>query len=256
MTPFSFDRDGDDDRNADFGAAGGGFGRDRAGRGGEEEVTLPASTATDEDYMPMTRRDVEDLYAKSLRGTKEFLSRREADDPTASLAGLALAGTEIAAGAAVGGFLAQRFRQTGAIVPVGMLIGAVGLAGAQFGMFGKLSPDVRNLSLGAIASGVALWAAGRGIGAAGGGTAATAGMQQPQPQQFGPPAIPFGQPPQFGAQPLQALMPLMQMAPMAPYGTTPLAPQPAYAPLVQGGGGPAQDLMSLVAARRGMGGGF
>ena len=130
-----------------------------AGFGSERRDVADA----DPDFMPMTRRDVDSLYKSSLDRTRNFFASRETCDPTATLGGLALTASEIAAGAAAAAFLAQRFRQAGAVVPVGAILGAVGLAGAQFDMFGKLSPDVRNVSLGAIASAVALWAAGRGI---------------------------------------------------------------------------------------------
>lgn len=108
-------------------------------------------------------RSAEDLVRSSLREMSDFLGERETCDPTRTLSGLALTGGEILAGAALAGFLAQRFRQAGAVIPVGVTLGIFGLAAAQFNMLGRASTDLRNVSLGALASAAALWAAGRGV---------------------------------------------------------------------------------------------
>jgi hypothetical protein len=135
----------------------------RAAGTGRDRTDKPA--AFDPSFMPMTRRDaVTSLSHRSVEDTKRFLADRETQcERATSPAGIVLAGGEVLAGAALAGFLAQRFREAGAVVPVGVILGILGIAGAQFEMFGKLSPDVRNVAIGALASAAALWAAGRGI---------------------------------------------------------------------------------------------
>lgn len=159
----------------------------------------------DDAFMPMSRRDVDVLYRSAIGDMKSFLKERETCDPTRSLAGVAIAGAEIAAGAVIAGFLAQRFRQAGTVVPVGLTLGGLGLVAAQFEMAGKLSPDLRNLALGALASAATLWAAGRGViateeaGRPGTRVAGVLPQQMPPQMPFAPPS--FAQPPFVSAQP-------------------------------------------------------
>lgn len=208
------------------------FGESRGGGGRGYERDDRADH--DDEFMPMTRRDnVEDLYRSSLREMKEFLGEREVTDPTRTLPGLALTGGEILAGAAVAGFLAQRFRQAGAVVPVGVTLGLLGIAAAQFNMLGRASPDLRNISLGALASAAALWAAGRGV-------ISREETARPREDQAGQ---------------LQAMQPMQPQQPMqqgpgvgASYGLPPMYPTP-FTPPQPSFASAAADFQNLVARR-------
>lgn len=205
--------------------AGTDFDQDESAEGGGQGRDRDDASDADDEFMPMSRRDVDTLYRSALGDMREFLEQRKAHDPTKSLMGVAIAGTEIAAGAAIAGFLAQRFRQAGAVVPVGVILGAVGLAASQFEMFGRASPDVRNVSLGALASAAALWAAGRGVigaeEAAGRAGTRTAGAALPAPQ-------PQPQPQQVFA--FSQQHPPYPQHPQHPYAQQPYVPPPyAYA---------------------------
>ena len=199
------DRDVDRDADRDEDREGSGHGRERDD--GEREGGLMTMTRRDSE------RDVRDIYNASLDDMRSFLREREGDqeDPMKSVTSNAVTGLEIVAGAAIAGFLAQRFRQAGAVVPVGITLAALGLAAAQFNKAGKFSPDLRNISFGALASAVALWAAGRGAisaeGVALGGQPMTAGMLP----GMAPPALaPLAQMYMQQSQP----MPMQQQMPM------------------------------------------
>lgn len=210
---------------------GGGSGRDRGGRMSERESEL----------MSMTRRDpvreAKDLYRTSIDDMKNFLSERETAEPMHSVSGIAVTGLEIAAGAGIAAFLAQRFRQAGAVVPVGVTMAVLGLIASQFNMVGKLSPDLRNVSFGAGASAIALWAAGRGIiateAAAPAGQPATGGVTSPQPhaQPHAQPQPFVPQPPQqpFVPQPSQQqFVPRFPMPVVTPFGRPPANAPPQF----------------------------
>ena len=166
------DREDDDARDHDSDRDGGGHGSERDDD--DREGGLMTMTRRDSE------RDVRDLYNSSLSDMRQFLREREgAEDPMKSVTSNAVIGLEISAGAIIAGFLAQRFRQAGAVVPVGVTLAALGLVAAQFNKAGKFSPDLRYVSFGALASALALWAAGRGAISAEGftfGPTATAGM--------------------------------------------------------------------------------
>ena len=227
------DRDSDSDRDHD---------RDGGGSGSERD-----DERDDDGLMTMTRRDserdVRDLYNSSLDDMRRFLREREgADDPMKSVTSNAVTGLEIVAGAALAGFLAQRFRQAGAVVPVGITLAALGLAAAQFNKAGKFSPDLRNISFGALASAVAIWAAGRGMitteaAAFGPNTAGMfPGTAAPVPAPVF--ASPFAQPQM--QQPMQRPMPSMYRPQPAPVFA------PRQVPMVG-----AMDFHNLVASQGG-----
>ena len=235
--------------------------RDLASDGDGDGVGYDRDDAQDHDesveFMPMSRRDVDQLYDSALGDMKRFLDERKACDPTRSLAGVAIVGAEIAAGAALSGYLSQRFRVAGAVVPVGLLLGAAGLAASQFEVLGRFSPDLRNVSLGALASAAALWAAGRGIVASEGQTRTGAQLPQPQPQQQQAFAFSTSVPAQRAEERGQS-HPYYQQSPYAqPFPAQPIphpyAPAYAYAPSPQGQPQPvvsAVDFENLVSSRR------
>ena len=219
------ERDVDSERDRD----GGGYGR---ARDDEDEDGLMTMTRRDSE------RDVRDLYNSSLDDMRKFLREREgAEDPMKSVTSNAVVGLEIAAGAALAGFLAQRFRQAGAVVPVGLTLAVLGLAAAQFNKAGKFSPDLRNVSFGALASAIALWAAGRAAISAEGftfGPTATAGMLPAQTQ------VPF-----MFASPF--VQPMQQPMPMQPPAFAPQQQVRAVAPPTVG----RMDFYNLVAQQGG-----
>ena len=229
------DRDRDSDRDADRDSD-----RDGGGSGSERD-----DERDDDGLMTMTRRDserdVRDLYNSSLDDMRRFLREREgAEDPMKSVTSNAVVGLEIVAGAALAGFLAQRFRQAGAVVPVGITLAALGLAAAQFNKAGKFSPDLRNVSFGALASAVALWAAGRGM------ITTEAAAFGPNTAGMLPGAAAPAAPSMFFAQPVQ----VQQMQPPpAQWMQPPMQrPVPAFVPQrVQ----PMMDFHNLVAQRAG-----
>lgn len=193
--------------------------------------------------MTMTRRDssrdVRDLYNSSLDDMRSFLREREsAEDPMKSVTSNAVTGLELVAGAAFAGYLEQRFRQAGTMVPVGVTLAALGIAAAQFNMAGKFSQDLRNVSFGALASAVALWAAGRGaINAEGAGfpgataagsaptTAGMASMPSYAPSFPMPQTSSFLQMPPQQAPQAQPSMPMFMAAQAQPQGA--VASRPA-----------------------------
>lgn len=207
------DRDHDRDRDSDRDGGGSGSERDDEGEG-----TLMTMTRRDSE------RDVRDLYNTSLDDMRRFLREREsAEDPMKSVTSNAVIGLEIGVGAIIAGFLAQRFRQAGAVVPVGVTLAALGLAAAQFNKVGKFSPDLRYISFGALASALSLWAAGRGAISAEGasfGPPSTAGML---PGTAAPA-------PMFASsfQPQPMMQPMMQSVMQQPM-QRPMAPAPMFA---------------------------
>ena len=238
------DHERETDRDEDRDDEGGGRGRERDD--GEREGGLMTMTRRDSE------RDVRDIYNASLGDMKQFLREREGDqeDPMKSVTSNAVVGLEIAVGAAIAGFLAQRFRQAGAVVPVGITLAALGLAAAQFNKAGKFSPDLRNISFGALASAVALWAAGRGaissegaaFGVQPGGQPVTAGFFP----GMTPPALPTTMPPlapMYMQQP-QQMQPSMQRP--QPQGMPVFVP-PAF---VAAPAASRMDFTHLVASQR------
>ena len=231
-TDADYDRDPDGDVDVAHDEDGGsGFGRDR--RAAPPSPRLPAFNPA---FMPMTRRDgLSDLSRRSVEGTRRFLDQREKAEAATGAPGIALTGIEVLGGAALAGFLAQRFREAGAVVPVGVILGVLGLAGSQFEMFGKLSPDVRNLAIGALASAAALWAAGRGVISADALAAQQGAATGQQPAQF-----PQGMP-------QQGMMPQAQVPQQPPYYPPPQQlqqppAQPYYAPQAYGYAAPVAVL--------------
>lgn len=110
-------------------------------------------------------RDVDSLRDYVLKGTKRFIkksggggssSKKSEPDPFRTFAAAAVGG----AGAA---FLSQRFRDAGAIVPLGVLLGGLGYAASHLEVAGSFSKDVRNASIGAGLSSLILWVAGHGM---------------------------------------------------------------------------------------------
>ena len=196
---------------------GGGYGSERDDQG-RDEGALMTMTRRDRDHDYDSMRDTRDLYRESIGDMQRFLRERETAEPE-PIAGVAVTLLEVLGGAAIAGFLAQRFRQMGAVVPVGLTVGALGLAAAQFNKAGRFSPDLRNVSYGALASAVAIWAAGRGIISADavtfGGTATAGLMPAPSfaPLATQPFAQPQPQPQMFPQQPPQPQM-FQQSVPM------------------------------------------
>ena len=232
------DHDRDDDRDDE----GGGHGSERDDEG---EGTLMTMTRRDSE------RDVRDLYNSSLDDMRQFLREREgAEDPMKTVTSNAVIGLEILAGALVAGFLAQRFRQAGAVVPVGVTLGGLGLVAAQFNKAGKFSSDLRYVSFGALASAIALWAAGRGAISAEGMAfgPATAGMLPGAAPAPMPPMFSFLQQPQQVQQPQPMQQPMQWQQPMQPQRQPAQrmqqpVPQQAWAPP------PMMDFHNLVAQR-------
>ena len=113
--------------------------------------------------MPLSRRDVGELYASS-RDARKFVEQRR-DPPSKSPGSLALQTLESGAGAVGVGMLAGRMGTTsiGATgIPLGLALGAAGHAAAFFGLAGRYASHLHNLSNGAIDGWLALWGAGRG----------------------------------------------------------------------------------------------
>lgn len=238
-------RDHDDERDHNDRDGGGGSGHERDD--GEREDGLMTMTRRDSE------RDVRGLANASLDDMRRFIREREGDeDPMKSVTSNAVTGIEIGVGAIIAGFLAQRFKQAGAVVPVGVTLAALGLAAAQFNKAGKFSPDLRNISFGALASALALWAAGRGAITAEGLAFGpnTAGMLPPSVPAPAMAAAPAFTPPM--QQPM--MQPMMQQPPMMRPQVQPMMrPQPmpafvqqaAFVPPVTG----RMDFHNLVAQR-------
>lgn len=135
-----FDFDGDDDDSP-------------RGSGRERRDSAPATT------MPMTRRDIDSLYSSALRDTKSFLSKRREQKPgMPTAAEIAISGGEVIGGAMASAYLAQRLRQSGLVLPVGLTFGVLSLIASWFYgnkhlMFG---------GIGLVAGAGAMWAAGHG----------------------------------------------------------------------------------------------
>lgn len=186
---------------------------------GMERDDSPYGSRDEEDFMPMTRRDIDRLYDHALRDTKTFISKREQkSEPKAARSRseeLASIGA-LAVGALGTAYLSQRFRQAGAVVPLGILLGGIGYGSAHFGLAGGFSDYLKHASIGAaLASGV-IWAAGYGSLAA---ERAQAQVPTTTTAGFGPQVIrsPFGSPPEqaaFGPAPYSPFAP--PAAPAAP----------------------------------------
>jgi hypothetical protein len=139
----------------------------------------------------LSRRDVGELYP-SLRDQYKYLeSRRDPADKKGVAEHLVQTG-EVAAGAAGVGLIAGRLGSaslgnTG--IPIGLALGALGHAAAFFGVTGRFSDHIHNLSDGAIAGWVALWGAAQG------------GQMRQQASETGGGTVVAGAPPQATAQP-------------------------------------------------------
>lgn len=194
------DADGDYGYGSDFDSSFGGVSSD-AGFG----TGRVRSDAAVEASMPMTRRDLDKLYESSLRDTAAFLDARRGAPTRISIPDVAVSLAEVAGGAAAAAYLAQRFRTAGAVVPVGLTLGALGLLGAYFGAFGGATNHALRISLGLAGGAGALWAAG--VGAVHGEAAhapRTAGALPGAP----PAALPAAPPPV--QQPMQQPMMMAQ----------------------------------------------
>lgn len=147
MFDLLHDRDADSDSDS-------GYGRER-----DDDPPRGSSS------FPMTRRDeIERLHDQTLRDTRAFLARREgrSGKKSSSVGGEIISLGALAAGAASSAYLSQRFRNAGGVVPLGVLLGGIGYAGAHFGVFGAAGDQVKNASIGAALASLAIWAAGYG----------------------------------------------------------------------------------------------
>jgi hypothetical protein len=207
------DFDGDDfDRDPDF------DGDEDAPRGHERNDRAPAPS------MPMTRRDIDSLYSSALDGTRSFLNKRR-EQKTAGMpspAELAIGGAEVVGGAMAAAYLAQRLRQSGLVLPVGLTLGTLTLLASWFYgnkhlMFG---------GFGLLAGAGAMWAAGHGSLSAEGADA----------PDVSPNAAPFARAPI--SSPARFAGAAFAPAPAAPAfgGQTPLT-EAQYQNIFRGGGG-------------------
>ena len=191
---FDAARDADGDFDADYDADGDAdYDADPfVGRGSVRSDKSP------DDAMPMSRRDIDEIYKTSLRDTRKFIDRRRGLTQGPRAAELALSSAEVVGGAMAAAYLAQRFRQSGALVPVGITLGVLGHLASYFGMFGAHSIHVARLSTGLLAGAGAIWAAGAGALASQGTDQPRTGQAPPAfafaPQPFTPPQ-PFAPPP-------------------------------------------------------------
>ena len=169
----AFDSDGDVDGDLDgdfdtddgpsfFGdrdetPMGMGFGR------GSERHDLARRT------MPMTRRDepwsqtdIDSLYESASRDTERFLSpRRDRHEPP-NVGNLLVGSAEVVGGAMAAAYLAQRLKRSGAIVPVGIVLGLLAHVAAYMGVVGEGGPHLARFGTGLLAGAGAAWAAGYG----------------------------------------------------------------------------------------------
>jgi hypothetical protein len=181
MTDFLHDDD-ESDRDFDYDE---GSERDK----GRERDDSPFASGKEARFMPMTRRDVDNLYDHALRDTRRFLGRdKEKKEKTTGQQALSIG--EIIAGAIVGGYLSQRFRNAGGPIPTGLLLGGVGFGAAELTkVFGSYTDHVKNVAIGSALASAVIWAAGYGTVAAEkaeqkaeGNVPATGGYPYPPPQ--------------------------------------------------------------------------
>lgn len=214
-----YDRDADGDESS--------YGRERDVSYGRERDDSPYRSRGEEDFMPMTRRDMRDvdrLSDRVLRDTKTFIQKREQKcEPKQTRAEEIGSMVALAFGALGTAYLSQRFRQAGAVVPLGVLAGGLLYGSSYAGVLGGFSEYGKSAAVGAaLASGV-IWAAGYGSLAA---ERAHAQAPTTTTAGFGPPQAlrsPFGsqEPPQALRSPPQALR--------SPFGSQAFAPAPAPA---------------------------
>ena len=134
--------------------------------------------------MPMTRRDVDALYDKTLRDAKSYVAKKR--DKTSSggersPATRVVEAAETVVGAALAGYLAQRFRLQSGPLPAGLVLGVIGHAAAHFKIAGTASADhLHALSNGLMAGAAAIWGAGYGaVGSEKAASHAADAVQQP-----------------------------------------------------------------------------
>lgn len=239
--PYGLDSDHDVD--GDDGSR-----RDRDDDGGGS----PFNSQREADFMPMTRRDepevdVDYLTRSTLRDTRAFIQQREQKPCERSFGEQLRDFGEIGLGVAGGAYLSQRYRQNGGIVPLGVLLGGMGLGASYLQLFGRYNADVRNVSIGTMLASLAILMAGRGaVGAEHAQTfhaPTTAGGAPPPPDQqawpgAAPPqgsqvfAPPFAAPPFVSSAPAYAPWAPPQLVPPSPFAAPfagPTAPPGAVA---------------------------
>ena len=116
--------------------------------------------------MPMTRRDVGELSARAVREAESFVSQRETDAERAKgkAFGEITSAIPIGVGALAGGFLSTRYKEAGAVIPLGLLLGGLAVVGSFLPMspFGQWAALARKAGYGAMLSSGVIWAAGHG----------------------------------------------------------------------------------------------
>ena len=150
--------------------------------------------------MPMSRRDVDALYDRSLRDAKSYVAKKRGDTRKPDPIELAIQAVASIAGGYGAGYLAQRFRTAGGPLPIGVVLGLVGHAATYKLLSGSAAGYGHALSTGMLTGAAAI--AGAGHGALGAEKAAAHapdasffGQQQAQQTVTGPGVIPpTGQP--------------------------------------------------------------
>ena len=155
--------------------------------------------------MPMTRRDVDALYDTTLRDAKSYVAKKRDKTSTSgerSTTTRVVEAAETVFGAAIAGYLAQRFRLQGGPLPAGLVLGVMGHAAAHFKIAGTASADhLHAVSNGLLAGAAAIW--GAGYGAVGSEKASHGADAAPQPFTFR--TAPAGAAPPTGAAPTSQL---------------------------------------------------
>lgn len=127
------------------------------GRGTVRSLSDPGET---EAIMAMTRRDASSISKEAVRDTDSYLRKqrsKEYEKPVNPI----VSAIEIGGSAWLAGYLAQRYRGSGALLPIGVIAGLLGHVAAYYDVFGGAG-HIRNLSNGAIGGALAIWGAGIG----------------------------------------------------------------------------------------------
>ena len=135
--------------------------RDELSRGRGRIRTLSSGDQLEsEAIMAMTRRDADNISREAVRDTDRFLSKRRDKDCEKPINPI-VAALEVFGAAGLAGYLAQRYRGSGAILPIGIVAGLLGHVAAYYNVFGGAN-HIRNISNGAIGGAGAIWLAGIG----------------------------------------------------------------------------------------------
>ena len=189
------------------------------GRGTVRSLSDPGES---EAIMAMTRRDASSISKEAVRDTDSFLRSQRGKSYEKPVNPIVSA-IEIGGSAWLAGYLAQRYRGSGALLPIGVIAGLLGHVAAYYDVFGGAG-HIRNLSNGAIGGALAIWGAGIGSLANENVQGPTTGNAVVPPAPNQPQVLPQVQPRTAGSAyvPVYAYRP-----PPAPAGSPHMAPSVA-----------------------------